>query len=152
MEIEKEIVQSRFKTPLEKAVVNILFTGNWFTSKEAMRLKPFGITLQQYNILRILRGQHPNPATITLLTERMLDKMSNASRLVDKLQLKGLVERATCPSDRRQAHVRINDAGLALLLQMDRALEEGRSGVGNLSDQELETLSTLLDRLRGSCK
>ena len=99
-----------------------------------------------------MRGQHPNPATITLLTERMLDKMSNASRLVDKLQLKGLVERATCPSDRRQANVRINAAGLALLLEMDKALEEGRSGVGNLNDQELETLSMLLDRLRGSCK
>jgi DNA-binding MarR family transcriptional regulator len=149
MEIEQEIVQSKFKSPLQKAVVNILFTGNWLNSHEAAVLKPFGLTIQQYNILRILRGQHPKPATITLLTERMLDKMSNASRLVDKLQAKGLVDRHTCPSDRRQANVLINDAGLSLLLQMDGALEIVDRNLGPLTDAELETLSNLLDRLRG---
>lgn len=149
MEIEKEIVQSKFKSSLEKAVVNILYTGNWLNSHEATILKPFGLTIQQYNILRILRGQHPKPATITLLTERMLDKMSNASRLVDKLQAKALVERWTCPSDRRQANVLINEAGLAMLAQMDNALETFNQSMGPLTDAELETLSGLLDRLRG---
>ena len=149
MEIEKEIVQSKFKDPLHKAVVNILYTGNWINWQESAVLKPFGLTGQQYNILRILRGQHPKPATITLLTERMLDKMSNASRLVDKLQAKGLVERHTCPSDRRQANVLINEAGLALLLEMDAALGEIDRRLGSLTDAELEQLSNLLDRLRG---
>ena len=149
MEIEKAIVQSKFKNPLEKAVVNIIYTSSWLNSQESSSLKPYGVTIQQYNILRILRGQHPNPATITLLTERMLDKMSNASRLVDKLQAKGLVDRKTCPSDRRQASVLINDAGLAKLLEMDGAMSMVDEHLGKLTDQELELLSDLLDRLRG---
>lgn len=149
MEIEKEIVQSKFKSPLHKAVVNILYTGNWLNSREAVVLKPFGVTIQQYNILRILRGQHPNPATITLLTERMLDKMSNASRLVDKLEAKGLVHRSTCPSDRRQANVLISDAGLTMLAAVDQIHEEIDSRQNYLNNEELETLSNLLDRLRG---
>lgn len=150
MEIEKEIVQSKFKNALQKAIVNILFTGNWLNSHEASVLKPYGLTIQQYNILRILRGQHPKPATISLLTERMLDKMSNASRLVDKLLAKGLVDRHICPSDRRQANVLINDKGLALLLEMDTVIDRLDNTMGNhLSDAELETLSHLLDRLRG---
>lgn len=149
MEIEKEIVQSKFKSPLHKAVVNLLFTSSWLSYKQSSHLKPFGLTMQQYNILRILRGQHPKPATITLLTERMIDKMSNASRLVDKLQAKGLVDRSICPSDRRQAHVIINTAGLELLLRMDKALDEADASLGQLGDAELEQLSNLLDRLRG---
>jgi DNA-binding MarR family transcriptional regulator len=149
MEIEKEIVQSKFRSPLQKGIVNIIFTSNWIHSRQAKVLKPFGLTIQQYNILRILRGQHPNPASITLLTERMLDKMSNASRLVEKLLTKGLVERTVCPSDRRQVNVVINDAGLELLEQMGKALDTFENGTGNLNDEELETLSNLLDRLRG---
>jgi DNA-binding MarR family transcriptional regulator len=149
MEIEKEIVQRKFKNPLQKAVVNIAYTSSWLISKESAQLKPFGVTLQQYNILRILRGQHPLPATITLLTERMLDKMSNASRLVDKLQAKGLVDRKTCPHDRRQADVLINDLGLSVLKEMDGAMEIVDLSLGQLSDAELEMLSHLLDRLRG---
>lgn len=149
MEIEKEIVQRKFKNPLHKAVVNIIFTSNWLNSQESSMLKPYGVTLQQYNILRILRGQHPNPATITLLTERMLDKMSNASRLVDKLQAKGLVERHICPSDRRQANVLITDIGLERLAAMDGSMDILDHRMGSLSDEELTTLSNLLDRLRG---
>jgi DNA-binding MarR family transcriptional regulator len=149
MEIEKEIVQRKFKSPLQKVVVNIAYTSSWLISKESTQLKPFGVTLQQYNILRILRGQHPSPATITLLTERMLDKMSNASRLVDKLQAKGLVDRKICPHDRRQADVLINNLGLSVLKEMDAAMEIVDLSLGQLSDAELELLSNLLDRLRG---
>ncbi len=149
MEIEKEIVQTKFKSPLHKAVINILYTGNWLNSRESAALKPYGVTIQQYNILRILRGQRPNPATISLLTERMLDKMSNASRLVDKLEAKGLVIRTICPSDRRQANVAISESGLALLTAIDEVNERVDSTMGKLSDGELDTLSNLLDRLRG---
>ncbi len=149
MEIEKAIVQSKFRSPIEKAVVNVIYTSNWINSQEASSLKQFGVTIQQFNILRILRGQHPNPATITLLTERMLDKMSNASRLVDKLQAKGLVDRKTCPSDRRQANVLINDMGLAKLREMDAVMKSVDESLGNLTDDELEMLSNLLDKLRG---
>jgi DNA-binding MarR family transcriptional regulator len=149
MEIEKEIVQSKFKSPLHKSVVNILYTSNWLHSQQAKALKPYGVTVQQYNILRILRGQHPNPASITLLTERMLDKMSNASRLVEKLLGKGLVERSVCLSDRRQVNVVITEAGLEKLARMDAALDGLNQNLGALTDAELETLSNLLDRLRG---
>ena len=149
MEIEKEIVQAKFKSPLQKGIVNIIFTSNWIHSRQAKVLKPFGLTIQQYNILRILRGQLPNPASITLLTERMLDKMSNASRLVEKLLAKGYVERTVCPSDRRQVNVLITEAGIALLAQMEQALDRLENAPHNLSDSELEMLSNLLDRLRG---
>ena len=149
MEIEKEIVQVKFKSPLQKGIVNIIFTSNWIHSRQAKVLKPFGLTIQQYNILRILRGQLPNPASITLLTERMLDKMSNASRLVEKLLAKGYVERTVCPSDRRQVNVLITEAGIALLAQMEQALDRLENAPHNLSDSELEMLSNLLDRLRG---
>jgi DNA-binding MarR family transcriptional regulator len=149
MEIEKEIFQSKFKSSLQKSVVNIIYTSNWLSLRQARLLKPFGLTTQQYNILRILRGQHPNPASITLLTERMLDKMSNASRLVEKLVSKKLVERTICPSDRRQVNVVINDAGLELLSRLDGTMDDLEGEGMQLSETELELLSNLLDRLRG---
>lgn len=149
MEIEKEIFQSKFKSPLQKSVVNIIFTSNWLGLRQTRLLKPYGLTTQQYNILRILRGQHPNPASITLLTERMLDKMSNASRLVEKLVSKKLVERTICPSDRRQVNVVINDAGLGLLSRLDDTMDDLEGEGTHLTDSEHEMLSNLLDRLRG---
>ncbi|MEY3441842.1 MAG: hypothetical protein RLZZ519_123 [Bacteroidota bacterium] len=149
MEIEKEIVQAKFKSSLQKGIVNIIYTSNWIHSRQAKVLKPFGLTIQQYNILRILRGQHPNPASITLLTERMLDKMSNASRLVEKLLAKGYVQRSVCPSDRRQVNVVISETGLEMLKQMEQVLDSFETNLQSLTDEELETLSNLLDRLRG---
>ena len=85
MRIEDEIKQKSFKSKKEKALVNLVFTYNWIKEKRSKTYKEFGLSSQQFNILRILRGQHPNAASVKLLTERMLDKMSNASRLVDKL-------------------------------------------------------------------
>ena len=102
--------------------------------------------MPQFNILRILRGQHPQPATINLLIERMLDKTSNASRLVDKLEAKGLVTRNQCPNDRRTVDVMITAAGLNLLLQMDK--EDIYQSLNNLTDQEAEQLNLLLDKIR----
>lgn len=149
MEIEKEIFQSKFKSPLQKSVINIIYTSGWLNSRQSKTLKPYGLTSQQYNILRILRGQHPKPASITLLTERMLDKMSNASRLVEKLVAKKLVERTICPTDRRQVNVVINEAGLQLLADLDSSMDLMEATGMGLTDEELETLSNLLDRLRG---
>jgi len=102
--------------------------------------------MPQFNILRILRGQHPQPATINLLIERMLDKTSNASRLVDKLEAKGLVTRKQCPNDRRTVDVMITAAGLNLLLQMDK--EDIYQSLNNLTGQEAEQLNLLLDKIR----
>lgn len=149
MEIGKEIKQSKFKSEHQKMLINILFTSGWLNSKHASGLKPHGISSQQYNLLRILRGQHPKPATVNLLIERMLDKNSNASRLVEKLRLKKLVERATCPEDRRAVNVVITKKGLDLLVELDNLeesfIEELRE---NLTEQEAAQINLLLDKLR----
>src|SRR5687768_15575147 len=111
MELEKEIQQSKFQNEYQKLLLNIIFTASWLNLRNTQRLKPYGISPQQYNILRILRGQYPKSATVTLLTERMLDKSSNASRLVEKLRMKQLLDRCEGPEDRRAVNVRITDKG-----------------------------------------
>ncbi len=148
MTIDEEIRQGSWKSPLQKAVVNILFTSRVLEERTARVLKPHGLTAPQFNILRILRGQKGSPATVKLLVERMLDKSSNASRLVDKLLEKGLVERITCPNDRRAVEIRITSSGLDLLQEIDRReFWEDRPGA-ILSEAEAHQLSGLLDKLR----
>ncbi|MCX2738898.1 MarR family winged helix-turn-helix transcriptional regulator [Pontibacter anaerobius] len=148
MKIEDEIKQSAFKSEYQKAYINLVYTSGYLQQNQAAMFKPFGITLPQYNILRILRGQHPKPATVSLLIERMLDKTSNASRIVDKLEAKELVTRKQCPSDRRTVDVLITDKGLELLRQMDD-LEGGKgTGITNLTEEEAAQLNTLLDKIR----
>jgi DNA-binding MarR family transcriptional regulator len=148
MEIGREIKQERFKNEHQKMLINIFFTSSWLSSKHACTLKPFGISVQQYNILRILRGQYPNPVTINLLIDRMLDKNSNASRLVEKLRLKKLVERAVSSDDRRAVNVLITQKGLTLLMELDKQEETFLKELRNLSTKEAELVSSLLDKLR----
>ena len=148
MELEKEIQQENFKNEYQKLMLNIIFTANWLNLKQIQSLKPHGISPQQYNILRILRGQHPKEVTVSLLTERMLDKNSNASRLVEKLRVKGWVERHECPADRRAVNVRITDAGLGLLQQLDPVISESEEIFRTVKEGEARTLNGFLDRLR----
>lgn len=148
MKLEDEIAQRKFQSNHQKAVINLLYTANWITARHSAQLKPYDITQQQFNILRILRGQHPTPASIKLLKERMLDKMSDASRLVDKLKTKGLVERKTCKADRRNVDVVISEKGLELLATLDY-LDEQFKKIVALSDAEAEQLNLLLDKMRG---
>ncbi|GAB2578303.1 MarR family winged helix-turn-helix transcriptional regulator [Spirosoma areae] len=150
MSIETDIKQATpFVTPYHRVMVNLIFTSNWMVASQSYLLKPSGLTSQQYNVLRILRGQHPNPVKVTDITERMLDKMSNASRLVDKLVAKKLVLRTECPSDRRAVDVVITDTGLALLKRLDTDLNEWADEQRNkLTEEEAILLSQLLDRLR----
>ncbi|RIJ33460.1 MarR family winged helix-turn-helix transcriptional regulator [Pontibacter oryzae] len=148
MKIEEEIKQSAFKNEYQKAYINVIFTSGYLEQAQSALFKPFGVTLPQYNVLRILRGQHPKPATISLIIERMLDKTSNASRIVDKLVAKDLVTRKQCPGDRRTVDVTITGKGLELLKQMDE-LEGGTgTGIGNLTEEEASQLNTLLDKIR----
>ncbi len=151
MSIDKEIQQEKWSSSTQKAVVNTLFTSRVLEDRTAARLKQFGLTSQQFNILRILRGQKGKPATVKLLTERMLDKSSNASRLVDKLLEKGLVERVTCPDDRRAVDVLITPAGSELLARIDLhgGLDEP---LRNFSERDAQALSDLLDRLRDAVR
>ena len=149
MKLEDEISQKRFQNEYHKATVNIIYSYNWLVNYQIQILKPYNITLQQFNILRILRGQHPNPATIKLIKERMLDKMSDASRIVEKLRVKGLVDRNICPSDRRNVDVLITEKGLELLSKLDNYSEEMNNRLSSLDENEIKNLNNLLDKLRG---
>lgn len=148
MKIDDE-VKGKFRNEYHKLAVNILFTNGWLMSIHTLIFKPFKITPNQFNILRILRGQHPNPVTVNLLKERMLDKMSDASRLVERLREKGLVERNICSKDRRRVDVKITDKGLKLLEQIDAYNEKMDNPLKNLTIKEATELNALLDKLRG---
>jgi len=149
MKLEEEIKQSKFRNEYHKLAVNIFYTYSWLLNLQTQLFKKFKITSNQYNILRILRGQHPNPATINLLKDRMIDKMSDVSRLVERLRKKGLVKRELCKNDRRRVDVVITDKGLKLLSDIDKLNDEYDSFFRNLSVTESKTLNDLLDKLRG---
>ncbi|MGD9900363.1 MAG: MarR family winged helix-turn-helix transcriptional regulator [Calditrichaceae bacterium] len=149
MELEKEIRQKTFKNDYQKLIVNILFTHGWLNSLLSKRLKSYGISPQQYNILRILRGQYPEPARVNLLKDRMLDKMSNTSRLVEKMRIKGLLERHICENDRRAVDVLITQNGLNVLKKIDELEKEWEKQFYTLSLNEVKELNNLLDILRG---
>ena len=123
VKLEQAIQQKQFKSEFQKAQINVLYTAAWLNQQATQSLKPYKISVQQFNILRILRGMHPEPATVKLLTERMIDKMSNASRLVEKLYQKGLVERKSCASDRRRVDIVITKKGLDLVAKASETLE-----------------------------
>lgn len=149
MEIEKEIASSKFENNHQKAIVNLIYTYGWVTNLLKQRLNKHKITLQQFNILRILRGQHPKPSTVNLLKDRMLDKMSDASRIVERLVQKELVQRCINDKDRRAVDIRISSKGLEILLKLDSELSSSDILKENISDEEAELLSSLLDKMRG---
>ena len=148
MGISEDLKQSNFQSEAQKAIVNAIYTGNWIVQKQQELLKPFGLTLQQYNVLRILKGQQGNPMTVLAITERMLDKMSNASRLVDKLLEKKLVLRRECPQDRRAVDILILPAGLDLLKEVDQVQQDWGKHFDALGVNRLEEMNQLLDEFR----
>lgn len=148
MGISEELKQRTFASETSKSVVNIIFTGNWMMQQMHDLLKPFGLTPQQYNVLRILRGQQNNPMTVLAITERMMDKMSNASRLVDKLLDKKLVLRRECPKDRRAVDVIILPAGMTLLAEIDQVQKQWEMSFGGIGADKMDQLNILLDEFR----
>ncbi|MCX6351162.1 MAG: MarR family transcriptional regulator [Bacteroidetes bacterium] len=149
MRLEEEIKQKKFKNEYHRLGVNIMFTGAWLKQINIQGLKKFGLTSEQYNVLRILRGQHPKPASVNLIIERMIDKSSNSSRIVERLRIKGFLERNVCPHDRRQVDVVITDKALKLLAVIDEEEFLSEKPLQNLNEEEAEALSDLLDKLRG---
>ncbi len=149
MTIQEEIKQTKFKSPLQKAVLNLLFTANWIQNKQRELFEPFGVTGQQYNMLRILRGQHDKPIPAVEIKSRMLDKNSDVSRLLDRLIGKKLVRKNQCPNDRRATDISITQAGLDLLDSLDSEINNLESRYLNLSKEEANQLSDLLDKARG---
>jgi DNA-binding MarR family transcriptional regulator len=148
MDLAKEIDQKTFRSEYQRLTINVLYTGKWLDYRHACFFKQFDVTAQQYNILRILRGAAPNPATVQYLTERMLDKSSNASRLVDKLEEKGLASRTTCPTNKRAVDVAITEAGQALLVKLDDVFKYEDEFASALTEEEARSLNLLLDKLR----
>ena len=129
-------------------MLNILFTSNWLESDTARILKPFDISSQQYNVLRILKGQRNKAISVNEIMARMIDKMSNASRLVEKLRQKELIERVTCESDRRQVDVRITKKGLKLLVDSGKEMSAFDKMKSKLTEKEAKLLNELLEKIR----
>ena len=147
MKIEDEIQQKAFHSAHQKAVVNLIYTSNWLIGTHQKFLSVFGLTTQQFNILRILRGQHPNGVSATTIKQRMLDRNSDVSRLLDRLVKKELIVKKSCPSDKRATDVFITDRGLKVLEDINK--ERHRiDNVLSLTESEAELLSDLLDRAR----
>ena len=149
MKIEDAIQQKEFKDPYNKLVVNLLYTHSYLVTAQNTLFKPHEISPVQYNVLRILRGQNGVPTTVSSIQDRMLNKMSNASRLVEKLKTKGLVKRDECPNDRRQVDVMITEKGLELLSVLQTQVENGNKSFVHLSLEEVNELNDLLDKMRG---
>ncbi|MGX5853258.1 MarR family winged helix-turn-helix transcriptional regulator [Dyadobacter jiangsuensis] len=148
MSIETDIKQKKFRSPFQKLALNLMYTTKWLEYKQLESFKEYDITPQQYNVLRILRGQQGNPIKVSDITERMLDKSSNTSRLVDKLLAKNLAKRTSCESDRRAVDVVITEEGLALLKVLDPFIEDWENRFNIISEEEAEQISALLDKLR----
>jgi DNA-binding MarR family transcriptional regulator len=149
MSIEKDIQQTKFRNEYQKTVVNIIYTYNWVTEKTKQIFERGDVTPQQYNILRILRGAG-KPLSTLQIRQRMLDKMSDTSRIVDRLVKKQLVQKVICKTDRRLVDVTITDTGLQLLEKLDSYNEEMDALLGNISEEEAKMLNHLLDKIRRS--
>jgi DNA-binding MarR family transcriptional regulator len=149
MKIEEEIQQPKFRNVHHKVAVNLLYTAAWLDDRNKNFFKEYGITNQQFNILRILRGQLPNKISGAEIKNRMLDKNSDVSRLLDRLILKKLVIKSQCPNDKRAADVLITETGLDLLKKIDGKMDETDLAVFHLTKTEATQLSDLLDKCRG---
>jgi MarR family 2-MHQ and catechol resistance regulon transcriptional repressor len=148
MGIQEEIKQTNFRSPYQKAFINILYTNNWLQEEVRGMLQSEELTHQQFNVLRILRGSHPKPLSTLQIRERMLDKMSDSSRIVDRLMKKEHVTKTTCENDKRLVDVSITKLGLEKLLEIDKKEVLIDNSLHNLSEEEAETLSHLLDKIR----
>lgn len=148
MGLEEDIKQKKFKSVYQKAGINLTYTTSFMMNRNMRLLKKYGLTLPQFNILRILRGQYPSATTVNDLIDRMLDKSSNASRIVEKLRSKKLVERKVSEYDRRAVDVSITKAGLDLLSRIDDIEQEFYFGEGVLTEDEALLLNALLDKGR----
>lgn len=144
----EQIIKTEKKIPLEsRTIIHFMLVSNKISEAFSTALKPFDISSQQFNVLRILRGQNDQPANLSTLNERMITKMSNTTRLVDKLILKGYVDRITCPSNRRKVEINITTKGKIELEKMDVAMSEAEKNIlKNISKKELEQLNTLFNK------
>ncbi|TAF44293.1 MAG: MarR family transcriptional regulator [Sphingobacteriales bacterium] len=149
MKLEKEIFNKDFDNQYHKLVVNIIYTNNWISTLLQHELKKYKITMQQYNVMRILRGQYPQPITINIIKDRMLDKMSDASRIVTRLVEKQLITREINDQDTRARNILITNQGLKLLDKIELEKVMDNIITENITQKQAELLNGLLDDLRG---
>jgi DNA-binding MarR family transcriptional regulator len=149
MGIEKDIHQQKFRNEYQKAGINLIYTFNWITERMKAFFDEYDITAQQFNILRILRGAQ-KPLSTLQIRERMLDKMSDTSRIVDRLLIKGLVKKTICEKDKRLVDITITKKGEKVLEKLDERNHELDAVLSNLSEEESKTLNHLLDKIRSS--
>ena len=147
MNVEK-IIKTEKEIPLKpRTLIHISLVWNKMNEITTAQLKPFDVSLQQFNVLRILRGQNGKPANLSTLNERMVTKMSNTTRLVDKLIAKGFVDRVTCEKNRRKVDINITVLGQKALLEMDNAMKTAEEEIlKNLTEQDLIQMNNLLDK------
>lgn len=149
MQLQKEVKTTKFENTHQQALVNIIYTYSWVSQRVKEILTPYSITQQQYNVLRILRGQYPSPSTIGLIKNRILDKMSDTSRIVDRLVEKGYLEKTTNLRDKRAVDIVITDKALTLLRKLDKEVDFSALITQNITDDESKQLNILLDKFRG---
>lgn len=148
MSIEEALKTKQKMTLPTKTVINIMYTSRLVELAASIILKPYDLSIQQYNVLRILRGQKGNPANLSTVQERMIDRSSNTSRLVDKLVAKELVKRSRCPENRRKIEILITSQGLDILRELDELTEENNANIlGKLNESDLEILNELIDKI-----
>lgn len=148
MGLEEDVKQAKFTNEHQKVMVNILYTSSWLNNRNAAYFKKFNISPEQFNVLRILRGSHPNPMRLTDIAERMIEKNSNCTRLVEKLRQKELVDRQLCESNRRQVDISITTKGLKTLSDIDEEYDQWLSIQNSISKAEAIELNRILDKLR----
>jgi MarR family transcriptional regulator, 2-MHQ and catechol-resistance regulon repressor len=149
MSLESTIKQSKFRNEYQKVNINLLVTYNWMIERMRTFFDSADLTMQQYNVLRILRGSHPQPLSTLQIRDRMIDKMSDVSRIVDRLIKKELVMKVTCQNDKRLVDVNVTEKGIALLKKLDRRMNNLEASLQNITMEEATQLNALLDKLRG---
>ena len=150
VKLEEALKSTRFRDPQQKAALNCLYTAWWLKSIISRELKAYDLTLEQYNVLRILRGKHPEQMCVRDIATRMMEKNSNVPRIIDRLVGKKWVKRATSAIDKRETVNNLTPAGLQVLEQATSKMDELFKGILTLSDGEANQLNDLLEKLRTS--
>lgn len=150
MKLEQAIQSNKFKSEVQKAGLNILYTAWWLKTATSKELKEFGLTHEQYNVLRILKGKHPDQMCIRDIACRMIEKNSNVPRIIDRLELKKLVKRATSAEDKRETVISLTQSGLTILEATNNVVNRAMEELMQISEKDAAELNTLLEKVRAT--
>jgi DNA-binding MarR family transcriptional regulator len=148
MRLEEALKTTNFANETHKATLNLVYTTYWLRSHFVTAMKDHGITMEQFNVLRILKGKHPQQMCVKDIGSRMIEKSSNVPRIIDKLILKDLVERGQSAEDKRETLVTLTDKGIALLLAANKSLDESTKGIVGIDEADAAQLNILLEKMR----